>query len=350
MSYNYQQKKRNSSDTSDPSTLSSEDEKCDRGQNYDQWRPCIVCPPCDYKEKYDSSGSDYSCPDFSNLCEDKSRIHCEKKSEYVDDSDESTESEDESISKKCNGCDRDCRECIDFSRSSVLQALGSSEPNNECGDFNYLVHDEKRKQGPLFDNCNRKNISQDKKSQNDNQNKKSQNKKSRNDNQNKTKTFKNDDQDKKSKQQSYLKESSSSSSSSTSSSSSSSSSTSRGKKFVVSFGPKEGHQWAKYNEGDESIHINGKNGPVLHLYRGSTYFFCIEQSNVHDDSSSDAKHFFFLTDSPSGGVGSQSIKGGFAPVSKGTVCFKVDQSTPRYFFYQSPKQTFEGGLVIVHDK
>lgn len=324
MPYNYQHKKRTSSDDSDHSDSSSEVEKCGRGNCCDQSRAYIVCPPCDYKEKYDSSGSENSCPDFTDLCEDKPRICCEKKSCKEESSDSSSESSDDDC-EKCKGCNRGCgscnnckscgcKQCSDYSRSSVLNSLGASESASDCPNFDRLACDEKRKCIPLFDSHQHDNSTKDA-SKKDNGERKGKNKQ--------VKSF-----------------------------SSSASASSRGKKFIVSFGPKEGHQWAKYNRGDESIHINGKNGPVLHLYRGSTYFFCVEQCNVSDlsDSSSDDKHFFFLTDSPCGGVGSQAIQSGFAPVSKGCVCFKVDKCTPRYFFYQSSCQAFQGGLVIVHDK
>lgn len=114
---------------------------------------------------------------------------------------------------------------------------------------------------------------------------------------------------------------------------------SRSRKFTITFGSKTNHQWAKYNQSNKSISINGRNGPVLHLYRGNTYYFCIEEG---DDT-------FFLTDSPAGGFGSKPISGGFAPLSKGCVCFKVDKHTPRYFYYQSSINMFGGGLIIVHD-
>ena len=361
MSSNYQHKKRNSSDSSDPSS-SSEVEKCGRGY-YDQCRACIVSPPCDYKKKYESSGSDYSCPDFSDLCEDKPRIRCEKKLYSSDDSSDSSESSDQYYDvklKKCRGCNQACgscancrscacRECSDYSFSSVLNALGSTESETDCPDFKHLASDETRNCSPLFDYCKRTNYFPDNSTKDASCDKKENNLPPH------RRQIKRNTKDRKQ----VVKQSSSSTSSSSSNqqppsgnkqASSSASSASRGKKFVVTFGPKEGHQWAKYNTNDESIHINGKNGPVLHLYRGSTYFFCVEQPNVSDDSSCEAKHFFFLTDSPSGGIGSQAIQGGFAPVSKGCVCFKVDKCTPRYFFYQSSRQGFEGGLVIVHDK
>ena len=125
------------------------------------------------------------------------------------------------------------------------------------------------------------------------------------------------------------------------------SSSGKGKKFIVSFKEKDGHPWTDYNNKYESIHINGKNGPVLHLYRDSVYFFCVEQDLVEGE---DAKHAFILTNSPIGGHNAKMIKGGFAPVSKGCVCFKVDEQTPRYFFYQDYKNESAGGTILVHDK
>lgn len=118
------------------------------------------------------------------------------------------------------------------------------------------------------------------------------------------------------------------------------------KKFVVSFGPKKGHPWAEYNKGDTSIHVGGKNGPVLHLYRGVKYFFCFDDDNNSDSS---CEHSLILTNSPAGGTDSRSIVGGFAPFSKGVSYIKVDDQTPRYFFYQDLHNEFAGGIVIVHD-
>lgn len=117
------------------------------------------------------------------------------------------------------------------------------------------------------------------------------------------------------------------------------SSSSRDKQLIITFGNKEGHRWEKYNQGKSSIFINDKNGPVLHLYRGRTYLFCIEEG----------RNTFLLTDSPVGGPNSKPIPGGFAPISKGCVRLTVDKFTPRYFYYQSSLNMFEGGLIIVHD-
>ena len=321
MSHNYQNKKRNSSDSSDPSSeLSSYDNKY-------QSRALIVCPPYDKKEKYDSSDSEQSSADFSELCEDKPRVYDRKKK--LQNPSESTDDV-----SGCNNCGlRGCSRCNDFSRSSIIKSLGD-ESEKGCPSFDSIGNDKSRK-------CYAKIKSEDNSTKDSSSNKKFIPKR---------KDFRRNIIKESGSQLSQKKLESSAASSTKSERSQDTTSASRGKKFVVSFGPKEGHQWADYNKGNESIYINGKNGPVLHLYRGSTYYFCVEQTNVNDESSSDPIHFFYLTNSPIGGVGSNPIPGGFSPVPKGCVCFKVDKSTPRYFYYQSSKQTFEGGLVIVHDK
>ena len=123
---------------------------------------------------------------------------------------------------------------------------------------------------------------------------------------------------------------------------------------MVNWASKEGHQWAALNPGADSIHINGKNGPALHLYRGCTYFFMVEQEAPADwPADQPLPHAFVLTNNPVGmlnGAAPQPIPGAFDPVTKGCVCFKVTKTTPRYFFYQCSTGQFEGGLVIVHDE
>lgn len=121
----------------------------------------------------------------------------------------------------------------------------------------------------------------------------------------------------------------------------------RFKKFVVSFRNKFGHPWSEYNKGSKSIYINGKNGPVIHLYKNKTYIFSVqeEERDVRIDGNA-----FSLTNSPSGGPKSTIIEGGFTPVSKGCVCLKVTNNTPKYFFYQDSMNKYCGGIIIVHEK
>jgi hypothetical protein len=119
----------------------------------------------------------------------------------------------------------------------------------------------------------------------------------------------------------------------------------KGKKFCVTFGSSTGSTTESYNSGTESIWVNSKNQPILHLYRGNTYFFCVEQGMT----GSTRQYSLILTDSPSGGPGSNLIPGAFAPISSGCASFKVDSKTPRYFYYQTTTQTFMGSLCIVHD-
>lgn len=370
-----QHKKRNFNDSSEVSDNHGCG-PCEYDQCNDQ-RGFIICPPCDYREKYESEYSDYSCPDFSALCEDIPKICCEKKelckksnmkpkyapsedSEHHDtkykkkknhgcsgcekqckgsskcdsckscrcnrcsERSSSESSESESGCGGCGGhcggsdkCDRckscGCRECSDYSRSSVLSALGGSESQSECPRFDNLACDQKKKCCDVSNPC----------------------KKHKEPTRQPVHRKEPVTQKEQYSSQSEKRESASASSSS------------KGKKFIVTFRSKEGHQWAEYHDGNKSIHINGKNGPVLHLYRGCTYFFCVEQIVP---SGEDPEHSLILTNNPSGGSGCRMIPNSFSPVPRGCVCLKVDESTPRYFFYQDYKNAYAGGLVIVHDK
>ena len=87
---------------------------------------------------------------------------------------------------------------------------------------------------------------------------------------------------------------------------------------------------------------------MLHLHRGHTYTFCIEEMKKKDNEII-PEHLFMFTNSPSGGEKSLIIRGGFSPISEGNVRFKVNKSTPNYFFYQNSNNKYEGGIVIVHD-
>lgn len=276
-------------------------------------RPCIVCPPKEYKEKYDSSSSDSSCPDFSELACDNPKICCEKKNnckkskkhnkpcnlKKSDDSSSSASNDDHwgkwgspqawggggcGAGISCGGCGncKSCnfRKCPDYSVSSVISGLGGSE-TSDCPDFDELACNEKKKCCNLQNPCKKHRPGRGK-----------------------------------------------------------------GKKFVVSFCNKSGHQWCDYNNGHDAIKINGKVGPVLHLYRGATYYFCVEQDVP---PGAEARHMFLLTNSPSGGPNSRPIPGSFQPIGRGTVTFKVTNQTPKYFFYQCSRHSYEGGLVIVHD-
>ena len=115
------------------------------------------------------------------------------------------------------------------------------------------------------------------------------------------------------------------------------------RKFIFDFACKDGHPWACYNKGSKSIHVNGHNGPVLKLRKGFTYYFCAKSAD-HDG------HGLILTDSPAGGCDAKRLKDSFKPCNKGTVVYKVDDDTPKYFFYQDVKNEFAGGLAMVSDE
>lgn len=274
----------------------ADSQECDQCVSDDICRGCIVCPPHDYYEKYESEISDISRPDFSELCDDNN--DCGK--------------------KKSNKCKNNkCKEC---NKSSIFDE-SETESDTESD-----TEDESNLESESDNFSNIESVPFDRQKKEKTQRKKKELK------------YKNNE------------------SGATDSSISqpirnnnyySDSSSGRGKKFIVTFGNKEEHPWAEYNNNSDSIYVNGKNGPVLHLYRDCSYFFCVEQNLSENDV---PRHAFVLTNSPKGGPKSKIIPNGFAPISKGCVCFKVDKCTPRYFYYQCSKKKLEGGLVIVHDK
>lgn len=115
------------------------------------------------------------------------------------------------------------------------------------------------------------------------------------------------------------------------------------RRFSISFSCKTGHPWAEYNTGDMSVHVAGRdgrihNGPTLHLTRGVSYYFCVEENGIHN---------FALTNSPAGGPGARALY--FQPIKSGCAYFRPDESTPRYLYYQDFSQSFAGGLIVIHD-
>jgi hypothetical protein len=118
-------------------------------------------------------------------------------------------------------------------------------------------------------------------------------------------------------------------------------------KFTVTFGPKGDHRWADFSQTPDAIKINGSTGPVLHVNRGSEYYFCVEQE---PDGNGNYAHSFVLTEHPAGNVeGIPPRPLAFLPITNGCVAAKIDSCVPRYIFYQCAKHALEGGLVIVHD-
>ena len=118
------------------------------------------------------------------------------------------------------------------------------------------------------------------------------------------------------------------------------------KNIPVTFKSKLGHPWEKYNTGLDSIHLKGKNGPVIHMFEGVKYNFDVIQDVI---PGTEAKHLFILTDSPSGGPNS-TILPGFDPVVSGKTTFIPNHSTPKFFFYQDFRDQYAGGIVIYHRK
>ena len=122
------------------------------------------------------------------------------------------------------------------------------------------------------------------------------------------------------------------------------------KKFNVTWGPKIGSEHADLNPGTRAIHVNGHVSPVLHLVRGSGYYFKVTQAPNADGSYAD---YFLFTTNPVGHMNSKEptpLPDSFASIANGEVAFRVTDKTPRYFWYQSSTGCFQGGLVIVRDQ
>lgn len=109
------------------------------------------------------------------------------------------------------------------------------------------------------------------------------------------------------------------------------------KKFTIELSKKQGHPFQEYIEGTQALWVNGKPGPILHLYPQIEYYFDIRCDET-----------IILTMSPFGGEKAKTIPGGFES-SKGIVKFEVCKETPRFFFYQSTEEKGIGGLIIVHN-
>lgn len=377
-------KQRNNKQLSDSSDSESNSDRS--GPCYDQGRTaCIICPPRDHREKFDSSSrTDSSCPDFSELCEDRPRACNDKKkpckksnskssttlSDLQDDQSSLLDNSYDESDKKCGrkkGCAKQCNRCelcrqcefndfVDHSASSVAAIF--SDSSSDCPRLDKLDRDAKKKCPELVSPCKKpsKNCSSSKFSSCDRPEPKPR--KSDRKERKHQKVVSSDlcvSNDKSISELSKCDKrvcttdlvSSSKKSNDKDNVSKKSSSSGTGKKFIVTFSDKSGHPWSEYNESGESVHLNGKNGAIMHLYRGCQYFFCVEQDVKEGE---DPQHSFFLTNSPMGGAGSRIVNGGFSPVSRGCVCFKVDENTPRIFFYQDGKHGFAGGVCMVHDK
>lgn len=114
--------------------------------------------------------------------------------------------------------------------------------------------------------------------------------------------------------------------------------------LTFSLGPKTGHPLAKYNESDKSLYVNGRNGLMLYLRRGETYYLKVEQ-----DLTTPYKDRFCLviTDNPSGGDKSTIM--GFTPITTGVGSLTIDQNAPRLFYYQDASRRNAGGPIYVID-
>ena len=126
----------------------------------------------------------------------------------------------------------------------------------------------------------------------------------------------------------------------------------KGRKFVVTIVNKGGHPWEqRITSGNQCFAVDGVRGQTLHLNRGSTYVFTLNQQAVQGAS----LHYFYLTTDPQGGktngYNAPQLNSSTGPISSGSMVITVDNSYPPVFYYQSSNSASSmGGLCIVHDQ
>ncbi len=115
------------------------------------------------------------------------------------------------------------------------------------------------------------------------------------------------------------------------------------KRFHVSWQNKTGHKWADSNNTNVAIFVNGRGGATLSLKKDYTYLFEVEANPNVDQT-------FYLSSSPVGNDVNNKVADSFLPVSSktgGKVYYKIVDSTPKVFFYQSTKAKCAGGVAIL---
>jgi len=111
-----------------------------------------------------------------------------------------------------------------------------------------------------------------------------------------------------------------------------------GRTIQVTFADKITHPNAEYIACKEAIHIDGRAGAPIRLTVGETYTFEVGESTEG--------HQFMLTDHPAGGP--EARKCWHKPITNGRVTVEVSADFPRRCYYQSTKNRYVGGWVIVN--
>ncbi len=272
-----------------------------KGCNACDTKGCGACGKNKCGDQGDSSkySCSESCPSFSDIYKDESSCLKSKKHVKKHSSSSSSSSSCDYGIGQCRGCNKKCGKCndcqgcgcggsccLDYSVSSVLSAVDASS-SECCADLTKLADDCSQGQS----NYKSYSVKQ---------------------NQNKPKHGHSHEHKNK-----------------------------KEKKFMVSFRQKNKHVWYDIIDCHTTVWINGKEGPVLHLYRGYTYHFCIDHNKTHQA--------LVLSTNPSCGHDTSPISGGFPPLSKGCASLVVNHNTPKYFYYGSASDNFCGGLCIVHN-
>lgn len=108
--------------------------------------------------------------------------------------------------------------------------------------------------------------------------------------------------------------------------------------IAITFGDKSAHPLADYITCQEAIYVDQRAGGPIRLTVGETYTFDVGESSEG--------HQFMLTDHPAGGP--EAKKCWHTPVSNGRVTVEVSADFPRRCYYQSTKNPYVGGWVMVN--
>ena len=126
----------------------------------------------------------------------------------------------------------------------------------------------------------------------------------------------------------------------------------KGRKFCVTVESKCGSPWECRNTGETVFAIDGVKQKVLHVTRGHSYFFTLNQDPWFDGQY--AQHLYFTADilgGPcEGGCDAAKLPGSPDPFGCGTACLKIDDCYPDVFYYQSRDFQAAGGIILVHGK
>jgi len=128
-----------------------------------------------------------------------------------------------------------------------------------------------------------------------------------------------------------------------------------GQIFEVGLASKCGHPWEhRILDSTRAWMVNGSLGKTIHVKRGNTYLFKVNQSA---DAKGIYQHHLYFTTDPIGGKRGEACDNGMhdacplalspSPIASGSVALKIHDTYPDTFYYQCRNHKAMGGLVVV---